>query len=319
LASGVATGSAKTLYIHPDHLGSTNVVTDASGTVAQTLDFYPYGATRISNGTGANEKRQFIGQFSDDSGLSYFQARYYDPTRGQFISQDPVFWSQEQNLRDPQSLNSYSYAEDNPITGKDPDGKSLTLVAAATILVSLLAVIASLQVLQASGVHSSTISVATRGVDNILNTVGTAVQKSIAAGTIGVISTFGLSPTATFQTVPQIGGIGGTAVTTPYAVTPSSAMLPGAQSQGISPINFATGKTTIDEKPGATAGDLQRDFDALNPTGVKDYPGGVKVGKLPNGDTVVARPTSTDGRPTLEIQRQNGDVTKTRYGTKSNR
>ena len=56
----------------------------------------------------------------------------------------------------------------------------------------------------------------------------------------------------------------------------------------------------------------------MNPTGVKEYPGGVKVGKLPNGDTVVARPTSTDGRPTLEIQRDGVPVEKTRYGTKSN-
>lgn len=67
----------------------------------------------------------FIGQFSDDTGLSYLNARYYDPARGQFISQDPVFWSQEQNLKDPQSLNSYSYAQNNPITGKDPDGKEV--------------------------------------------------------------------------------------------------------------------------------------------------------------------------------------------------
>ena len=62
----------------------------------------------------------------------------------------------------------------------------------------------------------------------------------------------------------------------------------------------------------------KRIFNALNPTGVKEYPGGVKVGKLPNGDTVVARPTSTDGRPTLEIQRDGVPVEKTRYGTKSN-
>ena len=38
-ASGVATGTAQTSYIHPDHLGSTNVVTNASGTVVQTLDY----------------------------------------------------------------------------------------------------------------------------------------------------------------------------------------------------------------------------------------------------------------------------------------
>src|SRR6516225_4082007 len=70
-ASGNATGTAKTRYVHPDHLGSTNVVTDENGNVVQTLDYYPYGATRISVGTSTNEKRQFIGQFAENSTLSY--------------------------------------------------------------------------------------------------------------------------------------------------------------------------------------------------------------------------------------------------------
>jgi hypothetical protein len=43
--SGNATGTAKTRYVHPDHLGSTNVVTDENDAVVQTLDYYPYGAT----------------------------------------------------------------------------------------------------------------------------------------------------------------------------------------------------------------------------------------------------------------------------------
>src|SRR6266404_4924774 len=51
-ASGVATGTAKTRYVHPDHLGSTNVVTDESDNVVQTLDYYPYGGTRISTNSG---------------------------------------------------------------------------------------------------------------------------------------------------------------------------------------------------------------------------------------------------------------------------
>jgi RHS repeat-associated protein len=90
-ASGNATGTAKTRYIHPDHLGSTNVVTDENDNVVQTLDFYPYGATRISPATSTNERRKYIGQFSDDSGLSYLNARYYNPSQGQFLSQGPVF------------------------------------------------------------------------------------------------------------------------------------------------------------------------------------------------------------------------------------
>jgi uncharacterized protein RhaS with RHS repeats len=47
-ASGNATGTAKTRYIHPDHLGSTNVVTDENDNVVQTLDYYPYGSTRTA-------------------------------------------------------------------------------------------------------------------------------------------------------------------------------------------------------------------------------------------------------------------------------
>jgi RHS repeat-associated protein len=135
-ASGNATGTAKTRYIHPDHLGSTNVVTDENGNVVQTLDFYPYGSTRISVATSTNERRQFIGQFTDDSTLSYLQARYYDSGRGQFLSEDPAVLAigspvemnrlnqrdQATFLKDPQRLNMYSYAQDNPITNEDITG-----------------------------------------------------------------------------------------------------------------------------------------------------------------------------------------------------
>ena len=50
-------------------------------------------------------------------------ARYYDSSRGQFETQDPIFLTSSQNLSDPQSLNSYSYSEGNPITKSDPNGK----------------------------------------------------------------------------------------------------------------------------------------------------------------------------------------------------
>jgi RHS repeat-associated protein len=133
-ASGNATGTPATHYIHPDHLGSTNVVTNASGTVEQTLDYLPYGGTRISTGQAAS--RQYIGQFSDPSGLVYLQARYQDPQRGQFMSEDPTFVAlgnpdqlrqlsqqdQQAFLADPQQLNSYSYGRDNPVQRKTQMG-----------------------------------------------------------------------------------------------------------------------------------------------------------------------------------------------------
>jgi RHS repeat-associated protein len=130
-ASGSATGTAQTRYIHPDHLGSTNVVTDASGTVVQTLDYYPYGATRISSSVGgADSARKYIAQFADSSGLDYLNARYMDSNRGQFLSEDPMFWA-KQNLSDPQSFNTYSYANDNPIAKEDPSGKYVAIDARA--------------------------------------------------------------------------------------------------------------------------------------------------------------------------------------------
>jgi RHS repeat-associated protein len=66
-----------------------------------------------------------------DAGVvpALLNARYYESTRGQFISQDPVFWeiglSQDGKnaLSNPQALNSYGYASDNPITNKDPSGR----------------------------------------------------------------------------------------------------------------------------------------------------------------------------------------------------
>jgi RHS repeat-associated protein len=102
----------------------------------QTLDYYPYGATRVSVGTSTDEARKFIGQFADQSTLDYLNARYYSSDRGQFISQDPTFLAignpsllgqlaqqdQARFLMDPQLANSYNYGRDNPISLKDPLG-----------------------------------------------------------------------------------------------------------------------------------------------------------------------------------------------------
>lgn len=118
-----ATGSGTVTFRYPDHLGSVNIATDNTNTVLQTLDYYPYGSRRINSGSDVSQ-REYIGQFFDEGpGLSYLNARYYSGTQGQFISQDPVFLSTSQNLSDPQSLNSYSYANGNPIVNKDPSGR----------------------------------------------------------------------------------------------------------------------------------------------------------------------------------------------------
>jgi RHS repeat-associated protein len=246
-ASGVATGTARTLYMHPDHLGSTNVVTNASGTVVQTLDYYPYGSTRINTNTGgADSARKYIGQFADQSNLDYLQTRYYDSSRGQFLTQDPVFLGdpRAQNLSDPQSLNAYSYAEDNPTTKKDPNG-DYSIVAIAYAAIFLAVAVLALSYGSPSASHggsggSSVAGNALRAADQVLNATGQGTGKAIAATTIGIASIFGASPSATYQTTPIFGGIGGTAVTTPYSIDSPYAVTP-TTGQQTSIINFAQG------------------------------------------------------------------------------
>jgi RHS repeat-associated protein len=67
--------------------------------------------------------------FKVDAGVVHalMQARYQNSSRGQFISEDSVFLGdpKQQVLIDPQTLNSYSYANDNPITKSDPTGKCI--------------------------------------------------------------------------------------------------------------------------------------------------------------------------------------------------
>jgi RHS repeat-associated protein len=105
-----------------------------TSTVVQTLDYYPFGAQRIRSGSSVSD-RQFIGERYDaNTDLNYLNARYYDSSRGQFISQDPTFWALKMNLNDPQSLNSYSYANDNPITKKDADGLAATVAQQIQVL-----------------------------------------------------------------------------------------------------------------------------------------------------------------------------------------
>jgi RHS repeat-associated protein len=132
--------STSTVYIHPDILGSTNVITNASGQFLEAMNYRPFGSTNLDLGTTGNESRGYIGQIADpESSLLYLNARYMNPVQGQFLSEDPVFLSTDsmnndarlQYFSDPQRLNAYSYSGNNPTTQKDPSGKGYVEVGVA--------------------------------------------------------------------------------------------------------------------------------------------------------------------------------------------
>ncbi len=109
------------VYHHTDHLTGSNVDTDDMGNVLQLLDYYPYGDVRLDEQSSSYENDyKFTGKEKDeDTGLYYYEARYYDSGIGRFISLDPWFG----DISDPQSLNKYAYVRNNPLKYVDPSGE----------------------------------------------------------------------------------------------------------------------------------------------------------------------------------------------------
>ncbi len=67
----------------------------------------------------AGLRSALFGQTHDPStGLMHYNARYYDPQIGRFISADTIV----PNPADPQDLNRYSYVGNNPTNMVDPSG-----------------------------------------------------------------------------------------------------------------------------------------------------------------------------------------------------
>jgi RHS repeat-associated protein len=104
-------------YYHPDHLGSTTLITDEDGNVVEETFYEPFGA--VTSG-GTSDVKLYTGQFADDiNNQYYYGARYYNPHIGKFMQPDPVI----QAVYDPQFLNHYAYVRNNPYLLIDPNGK----------------------------------------------------------------------------------------------------------------------------------------------------------------------------------------------------
>ena len=89
---------------------------DSVGNKVGELRYHPYGVTRYSWGSTPTGYR-FTGQREDATiGLYFYNARYYDPALGRFISADTVV----PEPGEPQSLNRYSYVVGNPLRYNDP-------------------------------------------------------------------------------------------------------------------------------------------------------------------------------------------------------
>jgi len=98
-------------YYGTDTQGSVIDTSDAKGTVLWVRHYVPFGKPLAKVPKGQAVHIGYLGQPSnDETGLGYFDARYYDPEVGRFLSVDPVGLV----LKNPMSLNRYLYGNDNP-------------------------------------------------------------------------------------------------------------------------------------------------------------------------------------------------------------
>jgi RHS repeat-associated protein len=105
-------GGANTALL-TDALGSLLHIVDAAGATTATCTYEPYGAVTSSgpDSTGF----QYTGREVDVGGLMYYRARYYNPRRARFISEDPIGLAGGDNL--------YGYVSGSPTNATDPTGE----------------------------------------------------------------------------------------------------------------------------------------------------------------------------------------------------
>lgn len=142
---------ARERYLHKDHLGSIDTVTDASGQLVDAMSFGAFGARRgvadwrfsltlvqIDNLRTITSKGYTGHEMADAVGIIHMGGRIYDPQIGRFLQADLFI----QAPANSQSLNRYSYVLNNSLSYTDPSGfffKSLFKVfkIAAAIAISV--------------------------------------------------------------------------------------------------------------------------------------------------------------------------------------
>ena len=109
---------ANIFFYHPDHLGSTALVTDADGEVTQHVAYIPYGEVFIEERSGVwNTPYLFNAkELDEETGLYYYGARYLNPKDTRWLSVDPMF---EKYM----GMSPYNYCVGNPICFVDYDGR----------------------------------------------------------------------------------------------------------------------------------------------------------------------------------------------------
>jgi RHS repeat-associated protein len=117
------TQGGTTHYLHSDGLGSTRVLSTATGQAADRWWYEAFGEVESSTGNSGNAFLFAGEQLDPNLGHYYLRARYMDPGNGRFTQMD-AFSGYD---TDPVSLHKYAYANASPVSYRDPSGYATLL------------------------------------------------------------------------------------------------------------------------------------------------------------------------------------------------
>jgi len=106
--------SGTTSYYDEDGLGSVTSLSNGSGALANTYSYDSFGNLTTSTGTITSPFRYTARELDSETGIYEYRARYFDPTVGRFISEDP--------FRFAAGMNFFAYVHNNPLGLADPTG-----------------------------------------------------------------------------------------------------------------------------------------------------------------------------------------------------
>ena len=110
--SEIRSGTAS--YYQQDGLGSVSSLSNSAGALAQTYTFDAFGNQTASSGSLTNPFRYTGREFDQETGIDYYRFRYYDPSAGRFISEDPI--------RFRGGIDFYAYTLNSPTNWTDSFG-----------------------------------------------------------------------------------------------------------------------------------------------------------------------------------------------------
>ena len=111
LARRPAAGTARRFFV-TDERGSVVAVTDDSGNVVKINTYDSFGRQGANNGGG---RFRYTGQmWSNNVGMHYYKARWYNHELGRFMQADPIRYGD--------GMNMYAYVGGDPVNYTDPSG-----------------------------------------------------------------------------------------------------------------------------------------------------------------------------------------------------